>query len=91
MNSTIDEILKGMGPLFDRAEKEKLWFYCRYQNMWFSPKELKDYQAREQFLWGAVNWELRDPATKLEELELLRLNTGKEIIELERRVKEGWL
>lgn len=55
-------------PLFERAYREKLWFYTDYQNLWFSPKELKAENERGSFNWGPGNWELRDPQERLEEL-----------------------
>jgi phage host-nuclease inhibitor protein Gam len=65
-----EEILESLEPLFEQAEKEKLWFYCSYQDMWFSPRELKDMQKAGRFVWGAVNWTLRDPLNKVKEIEV---------------------
>ena len=36
-----EKIIKSLKPMFEQAEKEKLFFYCSYQQLWFSPKELK--------------------------------------------------
>jgi len=62
------EIEEGLKPLFEIAEKEGLWFWCHYQDLWFSPSELKRKQAEGRFCWGAVNWKLRNPQEKIKEL-----------------------
>lgn len=36
-----DAIKSGLIPLFEKAERQGLWFWCAYQNMWFSPRELQ--------------------------------------------------
>lgn len=72
---------KNLSHLFKIAEEQGLWFYSHYQQMWFSPRELKEQQSRGHFVWGAVNWELRDPKIKLKQFE-------REIEELEKQKKE---
>jgi len=63
-----EEILLELEPLFEKAEKEKLWFHCSYQDLWFSPKDLKNYQKQGRFIWGVDNWTLRNPMEKAKEL-----------------------
>lgn len=58
-----------LAALMKRAQEEHLWFWTRYQDLWFSPSELRNHWDRGQFRWGAVNWELRDPAERLMELD----------------------
>lgn len=58
-----------MEELFERAEREKLWFFSSYQQIWFSPRELKEQQAQGKFRWGAGDWKLRDPQEYLKEAE----------------------
>jgi hypothetical protein len=60
-------ILKGLKPLFEKAEREGLWFYTSYQDLWFAPAELKQAQKEGRFVWGAVNWILRNPQERLSE------------------------
>lgn len=48
-------------PLITQARKEGKWLHSRYQNVWFSPDELEAANQEGRFLWGAVNWALRDP------------------------------
>jgi hypothetical protein len=79
MNKQTKEILDGLQPLFDKAEKEGLWFYCSYQQLWFSPNELKNEQSNGRFLWGAVNWQLRDPHEKLKLLQHQRNDIDEQI------------
>ena len=73
--------LNGLEPLFEQAEKEGLWFYSSYQDMWFSPKELRDCHAHGRFIWGAVNWQLRNPQEKIDLLERQKVNIDKQIEE----------
>lgn len=66
--SEAEQTLKNLESLFAEAERKRLWFYCSYQELWFSPKELREEQANGSFVWGPVNWVLRDPMERLEEL-----------------------
>lgn len=54
-------ILKSLEPLFETAERYGLLFYCSYQNLWFTPEELRKEQWKGRFIWGACNWKLRKP------------------------------
>lgn len=60
--------MNSLQPMFVQAEKQGLWFYCRYQSLWFSPTSLHKEQANGRFRWGAMNWELRDPLERVREL-----------------------
>jgi len=55
-----------MEALIRQAESEGKWLWCSYQDLWFSPQELRKAQAEGRFQWGPVNWKLRFPAEKLE-------------------------
>jgi len=81
MNNTVDreEILKELEPLFEKAEKEGKWFYCKYQGLWFSPQKLREQQEQGRFIWGSCNWELRDPREKLVEMKRQRDSLNREI------------
>lgn len=57
-----DAILVDLNLMIDRAEKEGKWLYCHYQGLWFSPAELREENNRGNFIWGAVNWTVRDKA-----------------------------
>jgi hypothetical protein len=82
------DILNGLEPLFNQAERECLWFYSRYQDMWFSPNELREAHSKGRFIWGAPNWELRDPQEKIDSLERLKLITDVEISEMRKRINQ---
>ena len=69
MINSKNEILQGLNPLYEKAEKERLWFFCDYQNLWYSPKELRQLQSEGRFVWGAANWKLRNPMERVEEME----------------------
>ena len=75
------QICESMAPLFEKAEKEGLWFRSPYQDLWFSPAELKAHQAKGNFCWGPVNWELRDPAERLAGL-VMRANASRAEVDL---------
>lgn len=78
-------ILKDLEPLYEKAEQEGLWFYCSYQQLWFSPKELRDEQKNGKFVWGVPNWQLRNPNERLTELERLRNNIDNQIYDFKSR------
>jgi hypothetical protein len=61
--------LDGLAALIERARSEGKWLHCPYQDLWFSPDELADQNDRGSFRWGPVNWTLRDPIERLEQLE----------------------
>lgn len=61
-------IIESLEPLFEEAERKKLWFYCQSQGVWFSPKELRKAHAEGCFVWGPVNWTLSDPQVRLRQL-----------------------
>jgi len=61
--------LAAHAPLFARAEREGLWFYGRYHDIWFSPAELRDMHTQGRFIWGTDNWELLPPAHGLARLQ----------------------
>lgn len=50
-----------------KAESERKWLWCHYQDIWFSPAQLRAQIKDGKFRWGAVNWKLRDPQERIEE------------------------
>lgn len=86
MDNKTNEILDGLKLLFEKAENENLWFYSTYQHLWFSPKELKEQQAKGRYIWDAINWTLRSPLEKLQELENKKDATTKEIESFQKRI-----
>ncbi|QDX94351.1 hypothetical protein EEL30_19930 [Brevibacillus laterosporus] len=66
------EIVASLQSLFDQAEKKGLWFYSSYHDIWLSPSKLRQEQENGKFLWGAVNWQLRDPLERVVELKFRR-------------------
>jgi hypothetical protein len=81
-----EEILKTLEPLFIKADKEGLWFHSAYQDMWFTPNELREQQANGRYLWGAVNWELRSPQVKIDELNRCKANIDKQIADILQKI-----
>lgn len=56
---------EAMQELINKAEREGKWLHCYYQDLWFSPADLRKQQAAGSFRWGPVNWTLRDPAERV--------------------------
>ena len=54
--------------LIEQARAERKLIYCRYQQLWFGPDELEALNKQGRFRWGAVNFTLRDPQEKLNEM-----------------------
>lgn len=81
-------ILEQLEPLFKEAEEKKLWFYSRYQSMWFSPEELRDHHEHGTFIWGPRNWKLRDPEERLNELYEERKIINRSIRKLEKDIQK---
>lgn len=52
-----------LDEMFRTARADGLWFYHNGISgpLWFSPDELQAEQAKGRFVWGAINWTLRDP------------------------------
>lgn len=60
---------RGRDELIRDAERRGLWLRSPYQNLWFSPQELRDQNAKGSFCWGPLNFELRDPQEMVRALE----------------------
>ncbi len=82
------DILLSLEPLFEKAEKEKLWFYCSYQALWITPKELRKYHNQGRFIWGTANWSLRNPMEKVVEIEGIIKEFEKQKINLIKKIQE---
>lgn len=65
--SEIHQIRSELRSLIQEAERRGKWLHCAYQDLWFSPAELRKANDESKFLWGAVNWTLRDPIELLEQ------------------------
>lgn len=75
-----------LDELFTRARTEGLWFHGRHQDLWLSPDELQAEQKKGQYLWGAVNWELRNPVEMVEAAKAKVFSAEKELKEARSRV-----
>lgn len=64
-----ESVIKGMKPMIEKARRNGMWLWSRYQDLWFSPDELESKQAAGRFCWGPANWSLRHPSERLKELE----------------------
>lgn len=61
LHNAHETIRVSMRPLFEKAEKDGLWFYQKFQGRYFTPDQLKAEQAAGRFLWGRANWQLVKP------------------------------
>jgi hypothetical protein len=55
-----------LNALIDKAEGEGKWLWCHYQDLWFSPGQLREQNRNGKFRWGPVNWKLRDPQERID-------------------------
>lgn len=62
------EIIDDLQLMFEEAEDKGMWFFCAYQQLWFTPTELRQYQSEGHFRWGVQNWQLRDPSERKSQL-----------------------
>ena len=58
-----------LSELINQAEAEGKWLHCHYQDLWFSPAELRSENSAGNFVWGVVNWVIRDPQEQLDRLD----------------------
>ena len=63
-----ERILELMVPMFIEARAKGLWFFCKYQNLWFSPDELAKQHNDGKFVWNVSNFTLRHPREGLQYL-----------------------
>lgn len=66
---TKEQMRQLLEPLISQAEAEGKWLHCSYQDLWFSPAQLREENRKGSFLWGPVNWTLRDPQERLAEAQ----------------------
>lgn len=67
-----EEVKEMLEPLIQQAEREGMWLYhngIATGEFWFSPTQLRAENEKGHFLWGPVNWQLRDPWDKIKMLD----------------------
>lgn len=70
MNDCTGDVIKQeLKQLIQQANAQGKWLHCHYQDIWLSPAELAAQNAEGKLLWSAINWTLRDPNNKLEQLK----------------------
>lgn len=77
-----------LSPLIAQARTERKWLHCSYQDLWFSPSDLEEKNREGRFLWGPINWTLRDPKEHLEELERRAKSALDEVERFKNKIKE---
>lgn len=77
-------------PLITQARKEGKWLHCYYQDIWFSPDELEAANQEGRFLWGAVNWTLRDPHEMVQEQAEILKEVERNYIDDQKRLS-NWI
>jgi hypothetical protein len=86
MENKKEKILKNLEPMFKEAKEKGLWFYCNYQDLWFSPSELRKAQSEGRFIWGEKNWRLRNPEELIKLHKSAVKNHNKEIELVRKRI-----
>lgn len=86
MESSKQEVLDSLKFLFEKAEKENLWFYTKSHNLWFSPDDLKQRQENDEYVWMVHYWRLRNPHEKLDELYMEEESIQNQIWSLKRKL-----
>lgn len=80
-----DPIIESLMPMYKEAIEKKLWFHCKYQDLWFSPRQLFQANKSGRFIWGPQNWELHPFSTIIErhcsEMEAMIESVSNYIIE----------
>lgn len=85
------DILNSLEPLFETAKRKKLWFHCNYQDLWFSPQELRENHAEGRFIWGPQNWTLRNPQELINQIKTEIKGNEVRLEQLQKRIsKEGY-
>lgn len=67
----MDQHKNDLLKMCDDAEKQGLWIHIHYQDLWYSPKEMRKEFNDGKFLWNRTSFELRDPQEHLVILERL--------------------
>jgi len=87
MNANPNEIRESIEALIQEAERKGLWLHCYYQDIWRSPQQLREANAKGQFLWGPVNWSLRDPKERLDEARERSQRAAEEVRRITRDIE----
>lgn len=82
----IREIKRELTDLIEKARTEKLWIYYSSQDMWLSPSSLEKLNAAGRYLWGAVNWQLRNPREQIDEINKRIENFKDRIVDIETEI-----
>lgn len=78
-----------LAPLIQQAKSEGKWLWCHYQDLWFSPEQLAEENANGKFLWGPVNWRLRDPQERISEAERRAAQAQRELDAIRRDINRN--
>jgi hypothetical protein len=80
------KVFTELEPMFKEAREKGLWFYCSFEDLWFSPDELKSEQKNGNFIWGVCNWELRNPKEHVACLENRIRSAERELLDFQSRL-----
>lgn len=59
-----EEVSGNIEALVEKAYRENLWFLSKYAKVWFHPEDLRIEHRKGHWIWGACNWDLRNPGLK---------------------------
>lgn len=82
------ENLASLEPLLQEAEKKGFWMFLNYQELWIHPRKLREAHAKGSFVFGSVNWSVRDPQERVENLLQKIKHYTKELNDFAKELKE---
>ena len=87
-----EQILAGLEPLIQKAERMDLLLRARafgHDELIFTPKELRAYHQKGQYIWGAVNWTLEEPRIVINSLERDIKKAEEKLATFKQRMKDN--
>lgn len=72
-----------------QAEREGKWLYSPYQQLWFSPAELRAANVNGRFNWSVGNWRLRDPQELITQAEQAVAAANEHLASVRERVQRA--
>ena len=84
----VTQVRAALETMCQEASLSGKWMFCPYQQLWFSPAELRAENAKGRFIWGPVNWILRSPLERLEEIIRQIEQLQRERVSVEIRMKK---
>lgn len=78
-----------LDELIDEADRSGKWLNTYYQNLWFTPAQLRKENQNGKFCWSAENFSLRDPVERMRELNANQQKAAAEYERVNRMLGRG--